>query len=93
MNKNILIFTVYFTTGVNILRTVIQLPMIQLSRNRESFPFFSIEIQLWNKHHYEFLSVERNKRNFLGSQGEDILCLLIHFLICFVCLFFQNNIF
>lgn len=40
LNENILIFTVYFTTGKNILRTVIQLPMLQLSRNRESFPFF-----------------------------------------------------
>lgn len=48
INENILIFTVYFTTGSNIFRTVIQLPMLLLSRNRESFPFFSIEIQLRN---------------------------------------------
>lgn len=43
INENILSFTVYYTTGANIFRTVIQLPMLQLSRNRESFPFFLLK--------------------------------------------------
>lgn len=43
INENILSFTVYCTTGANIFRTVIQLPMLQLSRNRESFPFFLLK--------------------------------------------------